>query len=203
MLRFLIIALMLFAVGPETVFAAAGAQVSYLAGPAFVRYENVDEWVAAEQGMPVTEGDELRTGEGGRLELLLPGGSLARVDQFSSFDMIALDPDLASFYLAAGDIYMQFAGGKRATMEVETPVAELRAGVGSTFGVWQDDDGESLQVRVVHGVISVTVAGRRWTVEPGQKLLVKGREVKIVPSDPPSAWEQWNDDRDQQGRSGR
>ena len=55
------------------------ARISYLAGPvSFARGDEPDNWQPPDVNVPLTLGDRLFTGRGGRAELQIPGGALVR-----------------------------------------------------------------------------------------------------------------------------
>ncbi|RNC72191.1 MAG: iron dicitrate transport regulator FecR [Desulfuromonadales bacterium] len=176
------------------------AELGEVVGEVFVKYDDVDDWVAADRGMPMTEGDQIQVVEGGRVEVKLRGGALVRLDEQGALDVLALEKGFAQFYLVAGDLYVSFPGGKRASLEVETPVASVRASSRSSFRVSLAEEGDALQVAVMAGVVDVESVRGQWRVAAGKSLYLEDSYDEFSPLDPPDEWDSWNRDRDRQDK---
>lgn len=170
------------------------AELTFVAGEVFVKYEDVEEWVAADKGMPLTEGDQLWVAEGGRVEVSLRNGGAIRLDEFSVVDVLVLDRDNAQFFMVAGDLYGVYPGGKP-EMEVETPFGSLQPRVRTTFRVALADEGDAVQVDVLKGNVLAETAGGTTRIEGGTSWYLEEGSTELTPLDPPDEWDEWNLER--------
>ncbi|MBI3754435.1 MAG: FecR domain-containing protein [Deltaproteobacteria bacterium] len=108
-------------------FAAIGS-ISKGSGAIYFKAKTEKRWVAATTGMEINEGDRVKTGSNGRIELLLQDGSRLTVGNNTEMEItkFLLDKDRrsATIFLAWGKLramVAKFAG--RTDMRVKTPTA--------------------------------------------------------------------------------
>lgn len=175
------------------------AELTLVSGEVFVKYEEVEEWVAADKGMSLTEGDQLWVAEGGRVEVILRSGGAVRLDEFTVMDVLVLDRDNAQFFMVAGDLYVTYPGGGKPDVEVETTFGSLQPRGRTTFRVALADEGDAVQVDVLRGTVLAETARGTTRIEAGSSLYMEGSAEELSLLDPPDAWDEWNLDRERLG----
>jgi hypothetical protein len=197
--RLFVAAALLLSLPVLVVAAEKEVTLSHVTGEVLLKYEDVEEWVAAEAGMPLTEGDQIWVGEDGRAEMQFKSGTRLALDETSLFDLLVLEPSLTACYLSAGDLQASFPGGKRVALEVETPLASIRVTTRASFRISLGEEGDALEVAVRTGTVSVeTVRGSR-KVEAGTAFYFEEGFDEFSPLDPPDEWDQWHLDRERPG----
>src|SRR5262245_10542076 len=170
---------------PTALFAQGTLRVSSIVGPV--------EWRAASSSsfVPLTTqivqaGDELRTGSGATIILMVPDGSYMVVSENTK--LLIEDFWSGNFHsimnLMLGQIrfYIQRLGGRPNPYTVRTPTA-LIAVRGTTFDV-AVDDAQFAEVRCIEGRVTVESIGlsdREVILEPGYKTLVRPGEFPLTP----------------------
>lgn len=172
------------------------AELGLVAGAAFIRYEDVDEWVLAESGMPVTEGDQIRVDGEGRVEIRVRGGAVVRLDEESTVDILALEKGFAQLFMPEGDLYAMLPAGKRVGLEVETPLASLRASSKAVFRLSISGEEDAAEIAVSRGEVHVDSIRGSWKVTTGKSLYLEEGISEFGPLDPPDEWDQWNREQD-------
>ena len=151
------------------------------------------EWRAASSKtfVPLTSqavqaGDEIRTGSGGSVILMVPDGSYMVVSENSR--LVIEDfwsgnfKSIMNLMLGQVRFYIQKVGGRPSPYSVRTPTA-LIAVRGTTFDVLVDD-AQFAEVRCLEGRVTVESIGlsdREVILEPGMKTLVRPGEVPQTP----------------------
>lgn len=175
------------------------AEIGLAAGAVFIRYEDVDEWIPAESGMPVTEGDQLRVDGGGRLEIRVRRGVVVRLDEETTVDILALEAGFAHLFMPAGDLYAALPAGGRVGLELETPLASLRASSKAVLRLSVSDEGDAVEIAVGRGEVHVDSSRGGWKVTAGKSLYLEDGIDEFGPLDPPDEWDLWNRERDRAG----
>jgi ferric-dicitrate binding protein FerR (iron transport regulator) len=125
-----------------------------------------------EQGAEVHPGDTIETGEGGRVEITMPSGTLLRLGENSRITLRESVPQkVFSAKLLLGNIWAKvhtLLAGETFHVETENGVAGVR---GTEFRVEVTPQQEDL-VRVYEGVVQVDGKDGKWShrVEPGNEL---------------------------------
>ena len=140
--------------GGQTATPAAAIQtatLSELQGSVEIMNPGQTEVTPAGDGMTITEGGQIQTGEDGRVRLDLSTGTMIRLAPNTSF-LLASNAEtedglFTRIQLAAGRIWIVLTGG---SMDVETPsgVASVR---GSYMSVWVDPETEDVWVTCLEG----------------------------------------------------
>lgn len=171
-------------------------ELGLVAGAAFIRYEDIEEWVPAESGMPVTEGDQIRVDGGGRVEIRVRGGAVVRLDEESTVDILALEKGFVQLFMPEGDLHAILPGGKRVGLEIETPFASLRAASKAVFRLSISGEEDAAEIAVSRGEVYVDSIRGGWKVTAGKSLYLEEGNNEFGPLDPPDEWDLWNRERD-------
>ncbi|MCA1828398.1 MAG: FecR family protein [Myxococcales bacterium] len=124
------------------------------------------------QGAEVHAGDTIETGEGGRVEITMPGGTILRLGESSRITLHEDVPQKAfSARLLLGNVWAKvhkLIAGETFQIETENAVAGVR---GTEFRVEVAPQQEDL-VRVYEGVVQVDGEGGKWShrVEAAHEL---------------------------------
>lgn len=158
------------------------ARLSSIAGTADVQTGGeADPWREAEEGMPLSAGDKVRTGEGSSAEITLDDGGVIRLSSDSSVDISSLSSGSSSFTLRLGALVAKIRAGfikTRKKMEVRTPAA-VCAVRGTEFGVEHDQaSGETTAGVFDEGSLSVASTGKDGSVL-SEETVGKGNEVRL------------------------
>jgi len=156
------------------------AHVSAVQGTAVL--ERDGQVVAAVENLPLLEGDRLRT-EDGRLEVLLPDGSVLALDHHSTLDlrsgglMRLLGGRMA--FVVSG----QLEGEARSDYQVDSPAGMVRLLTGGEYRLSSvaTAGSASLEVAVVSGKALIDASGAQVSVMAGQRTVAtEGRGIAAV-----------------------
>ena len=143
--------------------AAAVMSVTFVEGPANVA-----------QGAELHPGETVETGDGGRVEITLPAGSVIRIGEHSRVVLQSAEPQKAfSARLLIGNLWTKvhkLISGETFQIETENGVAGVR---GTEFRVEVTAPGQPDLLRVYEGVVKVgderVEAGRELRYRQGEK----------------------------------
>ncbi len=145
--------------------AAAAMTVSFAEGPA-----SLSTGAKVAQGQELHAGDTVQTGEGGRVEISLPSGTLLRLGESSRLTLQDAVPQKTfSARLLLGNVWAKvhkLLAAETFHIETENGVAGVR---GTEFRVEVAPQQEDL-VRVYEGVVQVDGKGWSHRLEPGREL---------------------------------
>lgn len=156
----LMLALLLLALPP---LEAEAAKVTYLDKPAQIKHKGGKKWVFLNLGDQVIEGDALRTGIGGRVELSITSTRQFRIGQATEILLEDLDESRPATNLSArirlllgrfwGSLRTPLAAvsGERFDVSTETATIGVK---GTTFGVDYHKKSRETAVAVVTGVVA-------------------------------------------------
>src|SRR5215510_10703641 len=170
---------------PTGLFAQGALRVASVVPPVEWRSASSQTFVAL-SNQTVQAGDELRTGSGGSVILMVPDGSYMVVSENSR--LVVEDfwsgnfKSIMNLMLGQVRFYIQKVGGRPSPYSVRTPTA-LIAVRGTTFDVFVDD-AQFAEVRCIEGRVTVESLGlsdREVILEPGFKTLVRPGEVPQTP----------------------
>jgi hypothetical protein len=116
------------------------AEVTFLQGKADVLPKAETGWKSLRVGSLLFQEDEVRTGEGARIEIRLPDRSIMRFDQRTTFKMKNL-------------LFDSQEGSRE--VKVEIPVGKTWAGVRDTVWRMNVDADQSTLIRVYEGTVEV------------------------------------------------
>ena len=150
------------------------ARLSLIEGEVLVQTPESPEWFPASSNLPLGPGDRIHVGAGGKAEIQLPEGNVARLGSETSVDLrslshpgalesrIGLERGVAFFYLGPPQ-------SSRGAFLVELPQASLRPSHPSSFRSELFPDG-SMQVSVHSGEVIVQTPGGVSRVHGRQSL---------------------------------
>lgn len=151
-------------------------------GSVLVRPAGGKNWTNARRGLPLSQGDVVRTGKKSSADISLDGRGIVTLNASTEFDLKTLKRKDSSFLLRAGRLIVKITGLKaraeRLTVRTPTAVAAVR---GTEFGVdYEKDLAETLVNVFEEGQVEVTSldengnpVGETITVIPRHEVRVK------------------------------
>jgi len=146
--------------------------LALIEGRAFIDREGRSD--PATENLPLLDGDRLRTTDG-RLEVVLPDGSLLHVDRDTTVDVMAAD----LLRLLHGRVYVIVRGARdpqRAVRyQVDAPVASVQTGGPGEFRVWAAEtaSGREVELAVFRGRATIASSAAAEEVRAGERSLVR------------------------------
>lgn len=189
--------LLVFILLPSMAFSSLTGEIrlSLIEGDVQVRPSDTEEWFPASINTPVLEGDRLWVPDRGRLEMQLRDGSMVRLNENTSLDVLRMEDGSLQFYINSGSAYINFTGKKR-YLQFDAPNCSIRVYERSKFRVDVSEDGR-VDVSTYSGNVYVEGAEGRTSVRAGNMLTIRGREyAELSPLGPADEWERWNRERD-------
>ncbi|MFC4765294.1 DUF6600 domain-containing protein [Dyella koreensis] len=127
------------------------ARLSYMSGDLGLLPSGSKDWSDASVNRPLTTGDRLSTGQGGRAELELGGGSL-RMAEGTDFGFLDLNDQMAQVELTQGSLNLAIRNlSQGQSYEIDTPTVALVVDQPGTFRVDVDRDGRTTEVTAFRG----------------------------------------------------
>lgn len=173
--RWVIVVMLLCALPVRADEPSEAMKVTFLEGRATAQRSGAGP-VPLAPGSELHEGEVVATGPDGKLELLLPTGTLVRLGPGTRLELRAASGSAQRFTarLAFGNLWAKvhkLLAGEEFKVETENAVAGVR---GTEFRVEVAPAKEDL-VRVYEGVVEVKDHGGAWThrVEPGHELVFR------------------------------
>jgi hypothetical protein len=148
------------------------AHLSVIEGQAYVEREGRSDPAVA--NLPLLDGDRLRTADG-RLEVILPDGSLLHVDRDTAVDVMAAD----LLRLLHGRVYIIARGAREpqraVRYQVDAPVASVQTGGPGEFRVWSADTtrGREVELAVFRGVATIASSHGAEELRAGERSIVR------------------------------
>jgi len=197
LIKLIIFLIALFIIPSYSYSANLGAvRLNLIEGDVQILTEDTGDWAAAAINMPLQEGDRIWVPQDGRAELLLSDGSALRLRENSSLDILRIEDHSFQFYLDTGNAYVNFRGPKGHLVQVDTPVASIRAYDEGIFRVDIPDD-RSSDISVDRGLVYAETRKGSTTVSEGYTLSVRGDDyADLHPLELSDGWAKWNGERD-------
>ena len=139
------------------------------------------DFIPAEEGTPMEEGDHVRTGTDGTAELAIDGDSVIELAPNSDFIVNSLAAQRTEFHLGIGSFMAKIKTllkGRRMEFHTQTAVAAVR---GTELAVSQEEDQPTRVGVFDEGHVSVRTQGQRKEVAVGP-----GEETSISRGQPPA-----------------
>ncbi|MDX1983369.1 MAG: DUF6600 domain-containing protein [Bryobacteraceae bacterium] len=159
------------------------ARISYLRGEVSLRVGGVEDWRAATANRPLTSGDELWTGDGGRAELHT-GNAALRLDSRTSVTLTEVGSGAIQVKLTEGRLSLHVRDLEEdETFEIDTPdaaISLLRAG---SYRIEVSAGGPGTTVIARSGMAELSGPGVSLIVRQGQEARVPGEVTKARPTD--------------------
>lgn len=170
-------------------------RLSLIEGDVQVRPGDTEEWFPASINTPVLEGDRIWVPERGRLEMQLRDGSMVRLNENTSLDLLRMEDGSLQSYINSGSAYINFTAQKR-YLQIDAPGASIRVYERSKFRVDIFEDGR-IEVSTYSGNVYVESGKGRSSVRAGNMLSIRDHEyAELSPLGPSDEWERWNRERD-------
>ena len=171
-------------------------RLSLMDGDVQISTEDTEDWVPASINMPLRDGDRIWVPEGGKTELQLRDGTLLRLDENTSLEILTVEKDTYQFYLTEGRSYANFRGLEGSFLQIDTPVSSIRAYDKSNFRIDVTRDGYT-DISVYRGYINAENRDGSTRVDAGRTLSLREESyAELSPLGPPDNWERWNRERD-------
>ncbi len=189
--------------GPDPDIQQTVARISLIAGNdvSFSRGDDPENWQPADLNVPMTLGDRVWTGDGGRIELQVHGGSVVRLAGRTDLQALNLTGSMKQFSLTLGTASFQVRRlADDEVFEVDTPNTAVTFERPGDYRVDVDDDGNT-RVQVRRGRAMAAAGGGQVALSAGDEMDVDGTErprYDIVAVPRPDGWDQWVAQRDQQ-----
>ena len=171
-------------------------RINLLDGDVQIKTIDTGDWVPASINAPLMDGDILWVPEEGRAGIQLRDGSIVRLNENTSLEVLTLDENSYQFYLESGQAYVNFTGQKGSFLQMDTPVSSVRTYDPSMFRVDVAED-DFTRISVFRGRVDAEGQGGKTTVNPGNTLsLSRNHYAELSPLRPPDPWERWNQEKD-------
>lgn len=170
-------------------------RLSLVEGDVQIKTEDTGEWVPAVINMPLTDRDRIWAPEGARTEVQAQNGTVIRLDENSSLDILTAEDNSLQFYLGIGQAYLNFRSQGNSIVQLDTPVSSIRVYDGSKFGVAVLRNGDT-EISVFSGKVYAESRNGRTQVSAGRMLLLGEDYSDLSSLRRPDSWEQWNKERD-------
>lgn len=133
---------------------------------------------AAEEGMPLDQGDRVVTASGAWAEIGFDGGSLVTLRENSDFTLERTETDSSSFLLSLGSLLAKIEklGARQLRVRTPTAVAAVR---GTEFGVEVEDDQTHVGVYDEGQVEVLSEAGGAEMLQPQQETSVRRGQAPV------------------------
>jgi hypothetical protein len=152
------------------------ARLSYVDGDVGLLPSGAQDWGEAGLNRPLTTGDRLSSGAGGRAELELDGAAL-RLDERTDVGVLQLDDRLAQLELTQGTLNLTVRRlDEGQSYEIDTPSVALVVDHPGSYRIDVDPDGQATRVTAFDG--NATVYGEN----DAQRLIVAGRSYRFADS---------------------
>ncbi len=152
------------------------ARISYLKGAVSMRLGGTEEWSAASLNRPLTSGDSLWSGEGGRVELQTGSASL-RLDAATSVTLLEVGTNAVQVKVTEGTLSVHVRElDEDEEFEIDTPdgaVSLLRAG---EYRVEVSARGPGTTIIARTGMAEITGAGVSYVLRQKQQVRLPGLE---------------------------
>jgi hypothetical protein len=183
------------------------ARISYIDGSAsFARGDDPDNWQAADRNVPMTIGDRVYTGNRGRLELQIHGGSFVRLGTQTDLTALNLTDDTKQFSVQGGVASFQVRRlSQNEIFEIDTPNAAITIDRPGEFRVDVDRDGNT-RIAVRSGQATVAAGGGQVPLRSGDEMDIDGIDsprYDIVGLARPDGWDGWVQTREQRTAKSR
>ena len=175
------------------------ARLSVIDGDvSYARGDAPDDWQAADRNVPVTLGDRLYTGDKGRAELQVHGGSIVRIGSNTDLAVLNMTDDTKQFAVKSGvaSVHIERLDGDD-VFEVDTPNTAITLEKAGDYRVDIDADGNT-RVIVSQGQANVAAGGGSLPLSGGDALRVWGADnpqyASVSPGEP-DGWDHWVTER--------
>jgi hypothetical protein len=199
-------ALAIFLVASSPVFLAAQTdppgrvgRLNYINGSVSFQPAGVTDWVDAYVNRPLTTGDQVWVGGGGRAEIHV-GSTALRLDSNTAFQFLNLDDQMIQIQLSQGTLTVRVRNlAQDQNLELDTPSLAFTVLRPGEYRIDANPDSQTTTVTVHDGEGEVTGGGQTFPVRAGQQAIVTGGDqitYDLVSAPRADGWDQWSSSRD-------
>ena len=174
-------------------------RLNYINGPVSFQPAGVTDWVDANVNRPLTTGDQVWVGGGGRAEIHV-GSTALRLDSNTAFQFLNLDDQTTQIQLSQGTLTVRVRNlAQYQNLELDTPSMAFTVLRPGDYRIDADPDSQTTMVTVRGGDGEVTGGGRTFPVHAGQRAIVMGDDqisYRLVSAPRADRWDQWSSSRD-------
>ena len=174
-------------------------RLSYIRGPVSFQPAGVTDWVDADVNRPLTTGDQVWVGDGGRAEIHV-GSTALRLGPNSAFQFLNLDDQTIQIQLSEGNLTIRARYlAQDQNLEIDTPSLAFTVLHPGEYRIGANPDSQTTNVTVRSGGGEVTGGGSAFPVSASQQAIVVGGDqttFNLVSAPGTDAWDQWSASRD-------
>ena len=174
-------------------------RLSYVNGPVSFQPAGVADWVDADLNRPLTTGDQVWVGDGGRAEIHV-GSTAFRLDSNTAFEFLNLDDQTIQIQLSQGNLTVRAWNlAQNQNLELDTPSLAFTVLRPGEYRINANPDSQTTNVIVRNGYGEVTGGGQTFPVEARQQAIVVGGDqitYDLVDAPGLDGWDQWSASRD-------
>jgi hypothetical protein len=149
-------------------------RLNYLTGPVSFQPAGMTDWVDAYANRPLTTGDQVWVGGGGRVEIHV-GSTALRFDSNTAFQFLNLDDQTTQIQLSQGTLTVRVRNlAQYQNIEIDTPSMAFTVLRPGEYRIGANPDSQTTTVIVRSGDGEVTGGGRTFPVRAGQQAIVRG-----------------------------
>ncbi len=179
------------------------SRLSLIEGEVQLQRGNDEEWFSAAVNMPLRPYDKIWASDGARTEVQFDDGTMVRLAENTSLDLLNLAPGRIHLQLTLGvaNIIVHSVSGASPEaffFELNTPQADLLVNNSAKFRVNVTEDG-STEITVREGEIRLSSDEEPVVVARGQRVVIEGSEnprYQLESAGQPDEWDRWNEIRD-------
>ena len=174
-------------------------RLNYISGPVSFQPAGVTDWVDADVNRPLTTGDQIWVGDGGRAEIHV-GSTALRLDSNTAFQFLNLDDQTIQIQLSQGTLTVRVRNlAQNQNLELDTPSLAFTVLRPGEYRIGADPDSQTTTVTVRDGDGEVTGGGQTFPVYARQQAIVVGGDqitYNLVAAPGADEWDQWSSSRD-------
>jgi hypothetical protein len=174
-------------------------RLSYINGPVSFQPAGVPDWVDADVNRPLTTGDQVWVGAGGRAEIHV-GSTAFRLDSNTAFQFLNLDDQAIQVQLSEGNLTVRARNlAQHQNLEIDTPSLAFTVLHPGEYRIGASADSQTTSVTVRSGNGEVTSRGSTFQVQASQQAIVVGGDqptYNLVSAPGTDGWDQWSNSRD-------
>ena len=174
-------------------------RLNYINGSVSFQPAGVADWVDAYVNRPLTTGDQVWVGDGGRAEIHV-GSTALRLDSNTAFQFLNLDDQAIQIQLSQGTLTVRVRNlAQDQNLELDTPSLAFTVLSPGEYRIDANPDSQTTTVTVHEGEGEVTGGGQTFPVRAGQQAIVEGGDqisYDLVSAPRADGWDQWSSSRD-------
>jgi len=174
-------------------------RLSYINGPVSFQPAGMSDWVDADVNRPLTTGDQVWVGVGGRAEIHV-GSTVLRLDSNTAFQFLNLDDQTIQVQLSQGTLTVRARNlAQNQNLELDTPSLAFTVLRPGEYRIDANPDSQTTTVTVRAGDGEVTGGGQTFPVYARQQAIVVGGDqitYNLVNAPGIDNWDQWSTSRD-------